>query len=202
MGIICWAAMARGGSKVKSSNSGSSSSSPLNFLGNMGARKFLHQSLSFGLIVASALFIWKILSIITFTESPIVVVLTGSMEPSFYKGDLLFLWKNEVRPVQSGDIVVYNIHGRQPAIPIVHRVMNAHTDRQTGEQVILTKGDNNSVDDRGLYNRGQLWIVPDDILGRVVGFLPYIGYVTILMNEYEWAKYALIGGLFIFVLIS
>ena len=34
---------------------------------------------------------------------------------------------------------------------------------------MLTKGDNNPVNDRGLYNPGQLWITTPDIIGRVVG---------------------------------
>ena len=38
-------------------------------------------------------------------------------------------------------------------IPIVHRVLEIHT-RADGKEHILTKGDNNKVDDRGLYNQG------------------------------------------------
>jgi len=36
----------------------------------------------------------------------------------------------------------------------------------TGKQLILTKGDNNNVDDRTLYNPGQIWIERSDIIGR------------------------------------
>jgi signal peptidase len=35
--------------------------------------------------------------VVTGSESPIVVVLSGSMEPAFYRGDLLFLTNYEVR---------------------------------------------------------------------------------------------------------
>lgn len=52
----------------------------------------------------------------------------------------------------------------------------------------LTKGDNNSVDDRGLYAPGQLWLTKKDVVGRARGFLPYVGMVTILMNEYPKFK--------------
>lgn len=52
----------------------------------------------------------------------------------------------------------------------------------------LTKGDNNSVDDRGLYAPGQLWLTKSDVVGRARGFLPYVGMVTILMNEYPKFK--------------
>ena len=30
----------------------------------------------------------------------------------------------------------------------------------------LTKGDNNNIDDRGLYVEGQLWLEEQDIIGR------------------------------------
>ena len=33
-------------------------------------------------------------------------------------------------------------------------------------------------------------------------FLPYLGMVTIFMNDYPWLKYALIGTLGLFVLTS
>ena len=61
-----------------------------------------------GLIVGSALFIWKSLMLITMSESPIVVVLSGSMEPAYFRGDLLFLSHYD-EPVIPGDVVVYNL---------------------------------------------------------------------------------------------
>jgi len=67
---------------------------------------------------------WKGLSVITNTESPIVVVLSGSMEPAFKRGDLLFLTLSPTRPLRVGDITVYNVPGA--AIPIVHRVIEVH----------------------------------------------------------------------------
>lgn len=42
----------------------------------------------------------------------------------------------------------FQVEGRE--IPIVHRILNMHTN-SAGEMRLLTKGDNNSVDDRGLY---------------------------------------------------
>lgn len=49
-----------------------------------------------------------------------MVVLSGSMEPAFQRGDLLFLW-NRGLETQIGEIVVYNVKGKD--IPIVHRVV-------------------------------------------------------------------------------
>ena len=68
--------------------------------------------------------------------------------------------------------------------------------------MFLTKGDNNHGDDRALYPYGHVWLTRDQMVGRAVGFLPYAGHVTILLNEYIWGKYALIAGMVIFVLTS
>lgn len=57
-------------------------------------------------------------------ESPIVVVLTGSMEPAFFRGDLLFLTNRTDEPVRAGDITVFELEGRD--IPIVHRCILVH----------------------------------------------------------------------------
>lgn len=168
--------------------------------------QFLFQVLSFGMIVSSALMIWKGLMVTTNSESPIVVVLTGSMEPAFFRGDLLFLTNPKDEPVRVGDIVVFKIRGRD--IPIVHRVIKIHEKyeqrqiicdlvlkidqlicfvfnfRSNGDVKFLTKGDNNQVDDRSLYAPGQLWLEKSDMVGRAKGLLPYVGMVTIVMNDY------------------
>ena len=41
--------------------------------------------------------------------------------------------------------------------------------RENGTVKFLTKGDNNSVDDRGLYAPGQLWLEKKDVVGRARG---------------------------------
>lgn len=136
--------------------------------------------------------------VVTGSESPIVVVLSGSMEPAFHRGDLLFLTNYREDPIKVGDIVVFRVEGRE--IPIVHRVIKLH-EKEDGSVKILTKGDNNSVDDRGLYAPGQLWLEKKDIVGRARGFVPYVGIVTILMNDYPKFKYLVLSLLGAFVLI-
>jgi len=164
----------------------------------MNKRQFLYQVLSFGMIVSSALMIWKGLMVFTGSESPIVVVLSGSMEPAFFRGDLLFLTNYEEDPIRVGEIVVFKVEGRD--IPIVHRVLKLH-EKENGTAKFLTKGDNNSVDDRGLYAPGQLWLQKKDVVGRARGLLPYVGMVTIYMNEYPKVKYFLLTALAGYVLI-
>ena len=50
---------------------------------------------------------------------------------------------------------------------------------EDGNVKLLTKGDNNSVDDRGLYAPGQLWIRRNEVVGRARGLVYHIIYVPI-----------------------
>ncbi|RVW84414.1 Signal peptidase complex catalytic subunit SEC11A [Vitis vinifera] len=149
-------------------------------------RQVLSQAVSLGMIVTSALIIWKALMCITGSESPVVVVLSGSMEPGFKRlqasifmeaalfllnmyefvsswaltsgeggrhngplgpkinngirgwvdglvedylipvfeeRDILFLHMSK-DPIRAGEIVVFNVDGRE--IPIVHRVIKLY----------------------------------------------------------------------------
>jgi len=170
----------------------------LDELRRMNKRQLYYQVLNFAMIVSSALMIWKGLMVVTGSESPIVVVLSGSMEPAFYRGDLLFLTNHEEEPIRVGEIVVFKVEGRE--IPIVHRVLRAH-EKENGTLKFLTKGDNNQVDDRGLYAPGQKWLEKKDVVGRAKGYVPYVGIVTILMNDYPKFKYLTLALLGAFVLV-
>ena len=64
------------------------------------------------------------------------MVLSGSMEPAFYRGDILFLNMGRA-PLRTGEIVVFNIDGRD--IPIVHRIIKFHERTPGGRIDILTK---------------------------------------------------------------
>ncbi|NXF93479.1 SC11C peptidase, partial [Eubucco bourcierii] len=168
-------------------------------LRRMNKRQLYYQVLNFAMIVSSALMIWKGLIVITGSESPIVVVLSGSMEPAFHRGDLLFLTNFHDDPIRAGEIVVFKVEGRD--IPIVHRVIKIH-EKENGNIKFLTKGDNNEVDDRGLYKEGQNWLEKKDVVGRARGFLPYVGMVTIIMNDYPKFKYALLAVMGAYVLLK
>jgi signal peptidase len=86
-------------------------------------RQSAQQLLNLLMLVSTALMIWKGMAAVLNTESPIVVVLSESMEPAFKRGDLLLLsmWSGRI---QTGDITVFKLTGRD--IPIVHRVIQVH----------------------------------------------------------------------------
>ncbi|KAK1836569.1 signal peptidase [Podospora conica] len=169
----------------------------LSSLGN--PRQAATQLLNFGLIISTAFMMWKGLSIVTDSPSPIVVVLSGSMEPAMQRGDLLVLWNRNIwAETAVGDIVVYSVKGKD--IPIVHRVV-----RKFGvgpKAKLLTKGDNNHSDDTELYAKGQEFLEREDILGTVVGYVPFVGYVTIMLSEHPWMKTAMLGIMGLVVMLQ
>lgn len=68
---------------------------------------------------------------------------------------------------------------------------------------LLTKGDNNSADDTELYARGQDYLDrARDVIGSVVGYIPFVGYVTILLSEHPWLKTAMLGLMGAMVLLQ
>ncbi|CAD8194829.1 unnamed protein product [Paramecium octaurelia] len=167
---------------------------------HMKFRKIILQIVSLAIVVGSALSIWKSLQVVSFSESPVVVVLSGSMEPAYYRGDILFLTYFN-KPFEVGDVIVYKIKDQD--IPIVHRVLQIQQKSDDPmDQLILTKGDNNQVDDRALYPRKQMWLERSDIMGKIEGVLPYVGYITILLNDYPSLKFVMIGLMSLFVLTA
>lgn len=102
-------------------------------------------------------------------------------------------------PLIPGDVVVYKLQGQD--IPIVHRVSIVQ-EMKGGDYYILTKGDNNMVDDRALYKPGTLWLHKKDLMGKMRLYLPYMGMFTIWLNDYPLFKFAVLGLMTLFVLIA
>ncbi|XP_022433682.1 signal peptidase complex catalytic subunit SEC11A-like [Delphinapterus leucas] len=133
----------------------------------MNKRQLYYQVLNFGKTVSSAPVPCKGLTVITGRESPVAVVLGGSTERAFHRGDFLFLASRaEDHPVGVEETVVFRIEGRE--VPIVHRVLKIH-EKQNGPVKFLTKGGNSVVDARGLYKQGQHWLEKNDVVRTARG---------------------------------
>ena len=68
------------------------------------------------------------MTLIANSPTPVVIVISESMSPAFYRGDLLFLsnWQQSVRV---GDIPVCWFPGNE--LPMVHRAVNIFYDKNT-----------------------------------------------------------------------
>ncbi|OAF68130.1 hypothetical protein A3Q56_04101 [Intoshia linei] len=164
----------------------------------LNSRQVYQQFLSLAIAVSTALAIWKSTMLVSGSESPIVVVLSGSMEPAFWRGDIMFVYHNEAEGISVGDIVIFNFDTRE--IPIVHRALEVHT-YNNGTFEVLTKGDNNNGNDRPLYPPGVKFVRKEQFLGKPFLKIPTLGMLTILFNDYPTFKFGVLGTLAFFLLL-
>ena len=106
------------------------------------------------------------------TDMPVVAVESNSMVPTFNRGDILVLQGVPAEQLKIGDIIVFSPPSSQT--PIVHRIIDVNPDG-----TFQTKGD---------ANTGQLpfekSIQPEQIHGKEIAVVPFLGWIKIGMNEF------------------
>lgn len=126
-----------------------------------------------------------ILAVVLIAAQHLNVVVSGSMEPVFYRGDIVavekadFLGIHEFDPndVQVGDIVVYDATWYNE--PVIHRVINIT--EINGTTYYMIKGDHNSYPD-------PYYATADQINERVLTWdghpivIPYIGNISLWLR--------------------
>jgi len=141
-----------------------------------------------GIVFGGVFGAFGIMSVALNTSTPVVVVTSGSMVPTLYEGDILFIQNvsfNDLvvgnHTTRTGDIIVYST--QKPYFvtdvttePIVHRLVGKYFDNTTGRWYVQTWGDANSIPD--------MWNAPAaNIMGKVVGVIPYLGWIKILLDQ-------------------
>ena len=123
-----------------------------------------------------------LIAVVLLAAQHLNVVVSGSMEPVMYRGDIVVLEQanllgfHEFSPddIEVGDIVVYRASWHKE--PVIHRVIEKGT--YNGSTVYKIKGDNNPTAD-------PYWVTQGQIMSRVVTFngqpiiIPKIGYISI-----------------------
>lgn len=126
-----------------------------------------------------------ILAIVLIVAQHLNVVVSGSMEPVFYRGDIVAVEKvnllgiQEFNPndVKVGDIVVYKAAWFNQ--PVIHRIINIT--EINGTTMYVIKGDNNNRAD-------PYYVKADQITDRVITFgdtpivIPYIGNISLWLR--------------------
>ncbi len=126
-----------------------------------------------------------ILVIVLIAAQHLNVVVSGSMEPAFYRGDIVLVQKADflgihefdVNDIQKGDVVVYDAKWFNQ--PVIHRVINIA--QINGTVVYEIKGDNNNASD-------PYFVTKDQIQSKVVTFgdnlvvIPKVGYLSLWLR--------------------
>ena len=118
-------------------------------------------------LVVSVLIIWFTVGV--FPVRPYVII-TGSMIPEIYPGDIVLV-KRDIDNLKAGEIIQY----KSGDINIIHRITEIVEEKDT--YLYITKGDNNSsVDPKP--------VSINNIRGRVIFTVPKVGYPALLFYRY------------------
>ncbi len=114
------------------------------------------------------------------TEKPVMAVVSGSMEPTFYKGDLIVSRGVPPESLEVGDVIVYE--NRFRGIDVVHRIVDIE-DKGTRLD-FYTKGDNKKTNPKTDQESGLAPPVMDEwVRGKVVLVIPKLGWFKVLLTE-------------------
>ncbi|MCS0787420.1 signal peptidase I [Cytobacillus firmus] len=95
-----------------------------------------------------------------------LTVLSNSMHPHLQSGDLALIKKAEFNDIEVNDVITFK---ESDTKFITHRVIDVK--EQNGQSGLVTKGDNNNVEDTMIVTKGQL-------VGKQVASIPKLGYVS------------------------
>ena len=93
-------------------------------------------------------------------------VLSGSMQPVLYPGDMVVVRETDPQSIKVGSVITYRKGGN---VLVTHRVVEVLN--KDGSLTFRTKGDANNVEDTSS-------VTPDSIIGAMVFRVPYGGYVA------------------------
>jgi len=150
--------------------------------------------------------------VILHTDYPFVVVTSGSMEPTIYRGDILILEGKDPADIavgthedKLGDIILYDSHGiwaNPISDPIVHRVVGYVYDAEEDMYYFITQGDANGDTDPPGSPTYEILVPETHVLGVVRHIIPKVGMVKIWLSQVPGLSAFLIGGLGILLVIS
>ena len=97
------------------------------------------------------------------------VVLSGSMEPSYHVGSLIYVQAVDYKQLQVGDPITYMLNEHTV---VTHRIVEVLVDAEDPDTIrYFTKGDaNDTPDGTSVHYR--------NIIGTPVFSIPYLGYVS------------------------
>ncbi len=98
-------------------------------------------------------------------------VLTGSMEPEYSVGGVVYVQQCDTAALHIGDVITYNI-GSDTESVMTHRIVGV--EEETG--AFQTKGDANNSVDPGM-------VMPASVVGKVIFYLPYMAYVATALEK-------------------
>ena len=122
----------------------------------------------------------------------VFTVLSGSMEPTYHVGSLIYVKDVDYRDLGSGDVITFMLSEDTVA---THRIVEVVPDEEDPETIrYRTKGDANDVEDGGLVHY-------KNVIGTPVFTIPYLGYVASYIQNPPGTYIAISAGAIFLLLL-
>ena len=120
----------------------------------------------------------------------VYTVLSGSMEPNYHVGSVIYVKEVDPGSLQVGDAISFMISENTVA---THRIIEVLPDEEDPNVIrFRTKGDNNDIEDTNPVHC-------NNVLGKVVGTIPLLGYVSDFVQNPP-GTYITVGAVAILIL--
>lgn len=116
-------------------------------------------------------------------------VLSGSMEPTYHTGSVIYVKSDDVDALEVGQPITFYLSGKTVA---THRIIEVV--QEDGSVRYRTKGDANDIADGSLVD-------PEDIIGTPVFSIPYLGYALSYIQSPPGMYVAIAAGAWLFLII-
>ncbi len=100
-------------------------------------------------------------------------VLSGSMEPTYHVGSIVYVKKAEPLELKAGDAITYKISG---GTVVTHRIVEVVNGEDGQAPSFKTKGDAADMID-------GTPVKADNIIGKVMFSVPYLGYLSDFIHK-------------------
>ncbi|QDG68912.1 signal peptidase I [Pseudarthrobacter sp. NIBRBAC000502772] len=119
------------------------------------------------------------------TGSQTYTVLTNSMAPKFPPGTFLVMKPVAFGELKYGDVVTFQMYSGRPDVE-THRIVGFAA-TQEGEKTLITKGDNNGVNDAEPVRELQ-------VKGKLFYAVPYVGYAANALGHADRNLWVTLGA--------
>lgn len=144
------------------------------------------------LLVTVVIILALLLAGVRFIGFQVFTVLSGSMEPAYHTGSLIYVKDVDYRDLDEGDVITFMLNEDTVA---THRIVGVVPDENDPSVIrYRTKGDANDAEDGSLVHY-------KNVIGSPVFTIPYLGYVANYIQNPPGTYIAMSGGAILMILV-
>lgn len=122
----------------------------------------------------------------------VYVVLSGSMEPTYHVGSLIYVKDVDYKELKAGDPITFMLNENTV---VTHRIIEVLVDENDPDTIrYFTKGDANDMPDGSSVHY-------KNIIGKPVFMIPYLGYISNYIQNPPGTYVALAAGAILVMLV-